>query len=306
MTAPSVARPRLDRPRLDLGLADLAPAYDLILCDVWGVLHNGVAHHPAAVDALRRFRQGGGTVVLITNAPAPAAQVQRRLDRLDVPRDAYDGIATSGDVTIAMIVEAGCPPLFSIGPDGEYALYKEAGRLGPRKPPIVPIEAADMAICIGLDETGDRPEDYDDSLRELRIRGLDLVCANPDIVVEVGDTLVYCAGAIAERYAAIGGTVVQAGKPFPAIYERALAMAEAMRGKTARKRILAIGDAMPTDMRGAQNQGFASLLITSGIHRASLHRGAHASAIDAAALERFLGASAMTPTAALPALTWYL
>lgn len=291
-------------PRLDQGLADLAEAYDLILCDVWGVVHNGVAHHPPAVEALQRFRRGGGTVILVTNAPAPYTQVQRRLDRLAVPRDAYDGIATSGDVTIAMIVAAGCPPLFSIGPDGESAIYKDAARLGPRKPAIVPIDAASMAICIGLDETGERPEDYDENLERLRARGLDLVCANPDIVVEVGDRLVYCAGAIAARYQAIGGTVIQAGKPFAAIYERALAMAETMSGHTARTRVLAIGDAIHTDIQGARNQGFDSLLVTSGIHRASLHRGGRASAIDETALERFLAASQARPTAALSVLKW--
>ena len=191
-------------PRLDVGLAGLAPDFDLILCDVWGVVHNGVAHHPTAVDALRRYRQGGGRVVLVTNAPAPASLVRRRLDRLAVPRDAYDAIATSGDVTIGMIVAAGCPPLFSIGPGGEYAIYTEAARLGPRAPALVPIAEAEIAICIGLDETGERPEDYHASLAALRGRDLELVCANPDIVVEVGDTLYFCAGAIAARYEALG------------------------------------------------------------------------------------------------------
>ncbi len=289
-------------PRLDRGLADLAPAYDLLLCDVWGVVHNGVVHHAAAVDALRRFRRGGGSVVLVTNAPAPASQVQRRLDKLAVPRDAYDAIATSGDVTIAMIVAAGCPPLVSIGPGGEYAIYTEAARVGSRAPRIVPIEDAEMAICIGLDETGERPEDYDATLRALRDRDLALVCANPDIVVEVGDTLVFCAGAIAERYAAIGGTVIQAGKPYPPIYERALALAVALRGPIDPARILAIGDAVHTDMKGAARMGYGSLLITSGIHRARLHGGG--TTLDAAALAQFLDETSVRPTAALPALAW--
>lgn len=291
-------------PRLDLGLADLAPRYDLLLCDVWGVIHNGVVHHAAAVDALRRFRNGGGTVVLVTNAPAPAGQVERRLASLDVPNDAYDAIATSGDVTIAMIVAAGCPPLFSIGPAGEYALYREAARQGPRKAEIVPIEAAELVICIGLDATGDRPEDYDANLARIRARGLDLVCANPDLVVEVGDTLVYCAGAIAARYEAIGGTVIHAGKPFAPIYDRALALAERVRGTTPKERILAIGDAAHTDMRGAKNHGIASLMITSGIHRDALHRHGRGSEIDEAALRALLAQSDLRPTAALSTLAW--
>ena len=290
--------------RLDAGLEDLAPAYDLILCDVWGVVHNGIAHHPAAVDALQRFRAGGGTVVLVTNAPAPASQVLRRLDKLAVPRDAYDAIATSGDVTIAMIVAAGCPPLFSIGPGGEYAIYTEAARQGPRPPPLVPIEQAELAICIGLDETGERPEDYDASLAALRARNLDLVCANPDIVVEVGDTLVYCAGAIAERYAAIGGTVIQAGKPYPAIYERALKLAADAGCVADAARVLAIGDATHTDIAGAARMGFASVLITSGIHRARLHVGERGSSIDEAALRQFLDETDARPSVVLPKLTW--
>ena len=298
-------------PRLDVDLAALAPSFDLILCDVWGVIHNGVRQHPPAVDALRRFREGGGTVVLVTNAPAPARQVRERLDRLAVPHDAYDAIATSGDVTIAMMVAAGCPPVFGIGPGDESDLYQEAGRLGPRAPRLVGVEAADMVVCVGLDATGDRPEDYDEVLRALRARDLDLVCANPDLVVEVGDDLHHCAGAIAERYAAIGGRVIHAGKPFPPIYALALDLAHgvtravaARRAPFARDRILAIGDAMHTDVRGATNEGFASVLVTEGIHRAALHRGGRATALDEAALRQFLSGYDAVPMAAMPVLRW--
>ncbi len=297
-------------PRLDATLSDLAPSFDLILCDVWGVIHNGVRRHPPAVDALRRFRRGGGTVVLVTNAPAPAAQVCARLDRLAVSREAYDAIATSGDVTVAMMVEAGCPPVYGIGPGDESALYREAGRLGPRAPRLVGVAEAAMAVCVGLDATGDRPEDYDDTLRALRARDLELICANPDLVVEVGDQLVACAGAIAERYAAIGGRVTHAGKPFPPIYALAMALArgaaeaDGARAPIARDRILAIGDAMRTDVRGAANEGFASLFVTEGIHRAALHNGGRSSALEAAALRRFLSDHDATPTVAMPVLRW--
>ncbi len=284
-------------------LAELASSYDLVLCDVWGVVHNGVAHHAAAVGALRRYRQGGGRVVLVTNAPAPAAQVQRRLDKLAVPRDAYDAIATSGDVTIAAIVAAGCPPIFSIGPGGEFAIYTEAARQGPRAPALVGIADAELAVCIATDETGEEPADYDASLAALRARDLELICANPDIVVEMGDTLVTCAGAIAARYAAIGGRVTQAGKPFPAIYERALRLASEA-GSVATPRVLAIGDATHTDIAGAVRMGFDSVLITSGIHRAKLHVGDRGSAIDEAGLRQFLDESAVQPTYVMPELAW--
>ncbi len=291
-------------PHLDKGLAELAAGKDLLLCDVWGVIHNGVIFHPAAVEALSRFRQGGGTVILVTNAPAPEAQVWSRMRRLGVPRECFDRIATSGDVAAATLVEAGCPPVFNIGPDHDVALYGEAERLGPRKPRRVGVGEAELALCIALDTTGDRPEDYDAVLATLRGRGLTMVCANPDIVVEVGDELVYCAGAIAERYEAIGGTVVQTGKPFPAIYARARAMAAETRGApTSREHILAIGDAVHTDMRGAAREGIDALMITAGIHRAALH-GGRDSPLDHAALRQFLGDAAITPLAALGGLAW--
>ena len=291
-------------PHLDKGLAELAASKDLLLCDVWGVIHNGIVFHPAAVDALARFRRGGGTVVLVTNAPVPEAQVWARMRRLGVPRDCFDRIATSGDVAAAVLVEAGCPPVFAIGPDGDDAIYGEAGRLGPRAPRRVALAEAELALCIGLDGTGERPEDYDAVLARLRGRDLTLVCANPDIVVEVGDELVFCAGAIAERYEALGGTVVQTGKPFPAIYARASAMAAAIRGgPVPRERILAIGDAVHTDIKGAAREGIDALMITSGIHRAALH-GDRTSPLDSAALRQFLGEEAVAPLAALGALAW--
>ena len=296
--------PRL--PHLGKGLRDLAADKDLLLCDVWGVIHNGVAFFPPAVEALSRFRQGGGTVILVTNAPAPEAGVWSRMRRLGVPRDCFDRIATSGDVAAATLVEAGCPPVFAIGPDRDVAIYGEAERLGPRAPRRVGIAEAELALCIGLDDTGERPEDYDGMLRRLRARDLTMVCANPDIVVEVGDELVYCAGAIAERYEAIGGTVIQTGKPFPAIYARARAMAEAIRGaSTPRERTLAIGDAVHTDVEGAAREGIDALMITAGIHRAALHRERDGR-LDRAALRQFLGASGAAPLAALGGLAWKL
>ena len=293
-------------PHLDRGLAELAADRDVLFCDVWGVIHNGVSRHAAAVDALSRFRRRGGTVILVTNAPAPEAQVWARMRSLGVPRDCFDRIATSGDVTVATLVAAGCPPIRNIGPDGEVAIYAEAARLGPRAPRCVDVAQADLAVCISLDETGSAPEDYDGLLNRLRSRDLTMICANPDIVVEVGDDLVYCAGAIAERYKALGGSVVHAGKPFPAIYARARAMARDIRGgETPAARVLAIGDAAHTDLAGAAREGIDSLFVTAGIHRAALHRGS-ASRPDAAALREFLDKCGARPMAALGALTWTL
>lgn len=291
-------------PEIGIGLSDWAPRYDLVLCDVWGVLHNGVRYFEGTVDVLRRFRALGKTVILLSNAPVPHDRVRLRLDGVGVPRDVYDAIVTSGDVTVDLIVEAGCPSHFNIGPPAEDALYREAARVGPRAPRSVSIEAAELAVCVGLDETGEEPQDYDGALEQMRARDLILVCANPDIVVEVGDDLVYCAGAIAERYEAIGGRVVHAGKPHAAIYAKATRLAKTVRGDTPRTRILAIGDAMMTDVAGARRQGIASIFVTTGVHRAAIHRDGDVATVDARMLADFLDGFELWPTAALPALVW--
>ena len=164
---------------------------------------------------------------------------------------------------------------------------------------------ASLAVCLGLDDTGSLPADYDGLLARLRQRDLKLICANPDIVVEVGDQLVFCAGAIAERFAALGGTVVHTGKPHAAIYERAIAMAETIGGRAiSRSRMLAIGDALATDVAGAVGQEIASVFVTTGIHRAELHGSDEDPTLHPSVLARFLDGSAAKPYAALPSLVW--
>ncbi len=292
------------RPRLDQGLAALTADKDLVLCDVWGVIHNGVVAYEAAVDALRRFRWAGGTVVLVTNAPVPAASVRARLDRLEIGRDAYDDIATAGDVAISTLAAEGCPPIFNIGPAEDVAIYRELARISGHEPALVDVDGAALAVCLGLDHTGVRPEDYDDVLARLKTRNLRMICANPDIVVEVGDDLIYCAGAIAERYERIGGDVVQTGKPHAAIYERAYDLAAKVAGPIERSRVLAIGDAVATDLAGAAGQGIAAAFITAGIHRAELHGPLGDQPLDRSALALLLGSRGAAPEAALTRLTW--
>src|SRR5215475_9839081 len=206
--------------------APLAGGYDVVLSDVWGVVHNGVAATPAACDALARFRASGGTVVLITNAPRPGVAVARlTLDRLAVPRAAYDGIVSSGDVTHALIAARAGARVFHIGPQRDLPIFEGLDA------PLAPLESADYAVCSGLtDDTVETPQDYHGLIERLRARGLTMICANPDVVVERGHELVYCAGAIADLYAAAGGEVVYAGKPYRPIYEQALGVAEAARG----------------------------------------------------------------------------
>jgi HAD superfamily hydrolase (TIGR01459 family) len=292
--------------RLLSGLASFAKGYDAILCDVWGVIHNGLKAFERPAEALSRFRVNGGKVVLITNSPNPSRIVEAQLDRLHFPRAAYDAIVSSGDVTVSLLIERAAGGMFRIGPSEETALFEEVLALRGEALRQVPLKQAHFVLCTGLvDPWHETPEDYDAILAAVHARRLEMICANPDIVVEDGGKLFYCAGAIAERYAASGGKVIQAGKPFAPIYTRALEMA---RGPGKRPighaRVLVIGDAMHTDIKGARNQGFDSLFVTSGIHRTELHGNAQDAALDAAVLRQFVDASDFAPTAAIAELVW--
>jgi HAD superfamily hydrolase (TIGR01459 family) len=291
-------------PRLIRGLSELAADYDLILCDVWGVIHNGIAHFGRAVDALARFRRQGGRVILLTNAPRPQAKVVKMLDRLGVPRESYDGVVTSGDVTISLIAARKAAPMAYIGPAYDEPLFAEAERISGFRPPRVAIDKADYVVCTGLaDYDQEKPKDYEPQLAAMKARELDFICANPDIVVDVGGTLYYCAGALAEIYAALGGKVIQAGKPYLPIYERALALAADRSGiEFDRKRVLAIGDGLHTDIRGGSNHAIDTLFITSGIHRAQLH--GEAMTIDLGALRQLSESHGLAVGAVLAELVW--
>lgn len=291
--------------RIVTGLSELAPGYDVILCDVWGVLHNGETCFAAAASALSAFRAGGGAVVLITNAPRPNGPVLQQLDTIGVPHSAYDRMVTSGDVTLASIMRHGTEPLYHIGPPRDLALFAAIEDLGGTVPPLASLEEADYVVVTGLfGEETDTPETYDPSLAVMRRRGLTMICANPDLVVHVGERLRYCAGAVAERYRDQGGTVVYAGKPHAPIYETALALAEEVRGAPVdRSRVLAIGDALRTDVAGAVLQGLDVLFITAGIHRDESHRTGDGR-LDPEAYARMIEAAQHRPLAAMEALAW--
>jgi HAD superfamily hydrolase (TIGR01459 family) len=284
-------------PALTSHFAPLAGDYDIVLCDVWGVVHNGVAATPQACEALTRFRRRGGTVVLITNAPRPADVVQAFIDRLNVPREAYDGIVSSGDVTRSVVGRHAGANVFHLGPERDLPIYDGLGVQ------LTPVEQANIVVCSGLfDDTIETPDDYDPLIGTMRERALSMVCANPDIVVERGDRLVYCAGAIADRYSAAGGDVLYAGKPHRPIYEQALAMAQEKRGqRTEHRRVLAIGDSVRTDLQGAAGFGIDCLFVTSGIHAGEL--GGRDSP-DAGALTGMFGASGIFPKAIMRRLEW--
>ena len=292
--------------RLVRGLADVASGYKVILSDVWGVVHNGLVAFEKATEALGCFRAGGGKVVLMTNSPNPSRFVEAQLARLGVTRKAYDAIVSSGDVTVSLLVERAGGGLFHLGPPNETALFKEVFALSGKAPRVVPLKQANFVLCTGLaDPWHETPADYDEILAAMRARNLEFICANPDIVVEDGGKLFYCAGAIAERYAEAGGKVIQAGKPFAPIFSRALELAGRPGNRPIdRSRILVIGDAMRTDIKGAHDQGFDSLFVTSGIHRKELHGATQDTGLDAAAFRQFMEASDFAPTAAIPALVW--
>ena len=222
-------------------LGEISDRYDAILCDIWGVLHNGVASFVEASTSLAAFRRRGGAVVLITNAPRPSAVIGGQLLKLGVFPEAFDAVVTSGDVTIRLIEARIGDPLFHLGPARDLSLFEAAEAATGRRPALVPLAEARYCVCTGLrDDRTETPEDYEDELRALGERSLPMVCANPDIVIHRGDTPVYCAGALARRYEEIGGEVVYAGKPYLPIYDRAIAEAERARGaRIDRRRILA-------------------------------------------------------------------
>lgn len=277
--------------------SSLAPSYDVVLSDVWGVVHNGVAALPEAGEALSRFRDAGGTVVLISNAPRPGRNVVHLLDEFGVIREAYDGIVTSGDVTTTVIAGRPGQTVFHLGPDRDRPMY---AKLDVR---FAPVESADYVVCSGLfNDEAETAEDYRELLVRMRARNLFMVCANPDIVVERGDRLVACAGAIADLYRDMGGDVLYAGKPYRPIYDQALAAAEAVRGAaTPLERVLAIGDSVRTDVTGAASLGVDCLFLTAGIHAEEL--GGRDTPDPAVVQQIFAGAGVM-PKAVMQRLVW--
>jgi HAD superfamily hydrolase (TIGR01459 family) len=243
-------------------LRDLATGRDVVLSDIWGVVHNGLVSFPEACAALKTFRDKGGTVILITNAPRPAEAVQRQLRKFGVPDDCYDAIASSGDLARCYVAEHPAKAVYWLGPERDNSIHSGLD------PVFAPIEHADYIICTGpFDDETETAEDYRALMMQARERKLPLICANPDIVVEHGDRLLYCAGAIAELYRELGGEVIFYGKPHRPIYERAMALARERRGQdTPLNRVLAIGDSVRTDLMGAHAFGIDLLFLTRGIH----------------------------------------
>jgi HAD superfamily hydrolase (TIGR01459 family) len=251
-------------PPIIVSAGPLLARYDAVFCDVWGVLHNGHVAYAEAGEALARLRAGGGCVVLVSNAPVPADGVERVLQRTGVRRDAWDAIVSSGDIALAHIAEQGYQRLHRVGP------ARRDSRLFQRLPgPAAALHEADAIVCTGLvDDVNEQVEHYRPLIEQGVARRLPFVCANPDLVVDVGDRRFLCAGSIAAEYERRGGAVFWAGKPHPSAYAAALRRATQLRGtEPERTRILAVGDAVRTDLAAAQGMGIDALFIASGIHR---------------------------------------
>jgi len=276
----------------------LLQRYRILFCDIWGVVHDGLTAYPGANDALPRFRKAGGKVVLVSNAPRPGPSVARLLDEKSVSRDAWDAIVSSGDIALTHIAEVGYERLHRIGPYRRDSAFFD-GLPGPD----APIEQAEAIVCTGLNrDRQEQAEDYRPLLEQGLARRLPFVCANPDLAVHVGEDLLPCAGAIAALYEAMGGEVFWAGKPHRVAYETAMKRAADLTGGPVdRANVLAIGDAVRTDIAAASGAGIDALLIAGGLHRDEVMSDG---AIDRARLADLLAPPAPRPVAAMVHLVW--
>jgi HAD superfamily hydrolase (TIGR01459 family) len=279
-------------------LDEIAERYDAVFCDVWGVVHNGRQAYPAACAALQRLRNAGKHVILITNVPKPRGPIPAQLDRAGVPRDAWDAIVTSGDAIRAELAERAPGPMFKIGPDDyDRTLWEGLGLAQ------APLSEAKFVAISGLNRDDETPADYASVLRDAKARNLDLICANPDIIVQYGDRTIWCAGAVAQDYKALGGRVIMAGKPHPPIYDLARRELAILLGPPAiqeNPRILCIGDGVVTDIAGANAQGLDSLFIAAGIHGKALWTNGK---LDPAKVDAALAAENAHATYTMAALT---
>ncbi len=284
-------------PQTPQGLSDLTDHYDVLLSDVWGVIHNGRESFPQACAALARWRAERGPVILISNSPRPSADVVTQLDALGVPREAWSAFVTSGDATRLLLAERAPGPAWRLGPDRDAPLYSGLGLS------FESLDKAAFIACTGpIDDETEGPGDYQDRFEAAAARGLEMVCANPDIVVQRGDRLIYCGGALAQLYETLGGRVVMAGKPHAPIYDLCVAEAERLSGgPVARSRMLCIGDGVATDVKGANAQGLDVMFIAAGIHGAETITP---EGLDAAAVEALLRKEGAHARFAMADLAW--
>ena len=285
-------------------LADLSGRYDAVFCDLWGCLHNGQAPFAAAVAALQGFRQNGGRVVLLTNAPRPKSSVIRQLDAMGAPRDCWDVVVTSGDAAqMGMLSGAVGRKVHHIGAVKDEAFFTDfaddLAAYARTQPQIerVALKDAEGVVCTGLaDDLTETPDDYRAALLLAKTMGLPMLCANPDIVVDMGERRLYCAGALAKAYEAMGGTALYFGKPHPPIYDLARRRLAEVMGLSD-PQILCIGDGIGTDIQGGMAEGLDTLFITGGLEAERF--GADVENPDPAALNTWLAGRQMSSTFAM-------
>ena len=280
-------------------LSEISERYDALFCDLWGCVHNGLAPFPTAVDALRAFRDKGGRVILLTNAPRPRSAVRRQMQRINVPDDCWDDIVTSGDASQAgMAAGIAGQRVYHLGPEKDYSFFTDAPRdIDLSGIDRVALEEAEGIVCTGFfDDLTETPEDYRATLLYAKQKGMKLLCTNPDIVVDFGDKRVFCAGAIAALYTEMGGESVYFGKPHPPIYDLARRRLSEF-GRVDDAHILCVGDGIVTDIPGGMGEGLDTLFITGGL--AADQFGADADQPDANLLQKWLADHQMSPTFAM-------
>jgi HAD superfamily hydrolase (TIGR01459 family) len=282
-------------------LADISDTYDVLLCDLWGCVHDGVKPFAAAIAALQGFRQAGKTVVLLTNAPRDRRSVEAHLTSMGLPTDAWDTIATSGDAArAAMFTGAVGEKVWFMGEDRDRDYFRPMEIIeNPVDLERVELDAAEGIVCCGPFDPLADPEELRPQLMRAREKGLKLLCANPDIVVDRGETREWCAGAVAALYTEIGGESLYFGKPHPPIYDLARRRLAALGVEVPAHRILAVGDGIMTDIKGAEDEHIDSLFITGGLARAETRTTDQP---EPEALERYIADHGVTPTYAIGAL----
>ena len=248
-------------------LAEISDRYDALFCDLWGCVHDGLTPFADAIRAMQSFRAKGGTVMLVTNAPRPHAPVRKQLQRIGVPNNAYDGIATSGDsARAAMFRGAVGQNIYFIGQPHDQDFFSPLELVeGPKTITQVTLEEAEGIVCCGpFDPLADLQE-MQPQLLFAKSKGLKLLCANPDIVVDRGNTREWCAGALAKLYTEIGGESLYFGKPHSPIYDLARLRLNTLGKSIPDSRILCVGDGVLTDIDGALGEELDSLFITGGL-----------------------------------------
>ena len=280
--------------RIIQSLAGVGGAYQALLVDLWGCYHNGLAPYPAAVAALRAYRAAGGIVVLLTNAPRPASSVKAFLDRIGAPEDSYDGIMSSGAACQRAVASGEHGHRFHyVGPPRDLHMLTGLGLED------TALGQADAILCTGLrDDTAETPADYFEAMADWRARGLTLLCANPDMIVDRGEQRLYCAGALALAYEQAGGEVVWFGKPHRPTYVQSFHLLEELAGReVAPRAVLAIGDGIRTDVKGGLDAGLDVLFVTGGLSATEL--GTDPEHPDPARLDAYLADHGAAPRFAI-------